>query len=81
MVIHWLLEGPMRFNELQRRLGPITHRILANTLREMEAGSLLLRHDFQEMPLRVEYSLTKKGASLVSILIAMEKWAVENPDA
>lgn len=75
MVIFWLLEGPLRFNELQRRLGAITHRTLTKTLREMEADGLVERRDYGEIPPRVDYSLTARGVSLKPVLMAMEEWA------
>ncbi len=77
MVIYWLLDGPMRFNALQRKLGPITHRTLSKTLKEMEAAGLVTRQDYQEIPPRVDYALTAKGKSLAPVLQAMEDWAVE----
>jgi len=46
MVIYWLSKSTLRFNALQRKLGSITHRTLAKTLREMEADGLVIRHDF-----------------------------------
>lgn len=78
MVIFWLLAGPLRFNELQRRLGAITHRTLSKTLKEMEADELVARKDYGEIPPRVEYSLTGKGRSLQPVLQAMEQWAKDN---
>ena len=75
MIIYWLLQGPMRFNELQRRLGGITHRMLSKTLKEMEAERLLIRRDYREIPPRVDYSLTELGCSLEPVLQAMEQWA------
>lgn len=75
MIIYWLLQGPMRFNELQRRLGGVTHRTLSRTLKEMEADDLLTRHDYGEIPPRVDYSLTARGRSLEPVLQAMEQWA------
>ncbi len=79
MIIHWLLQEPMRFNELQRRLGGITHRTLSKTLKEMEADRLLTRRDYQEIPPRVDYSLTALGRSLEPVLQAMERWAEKTP--
>ncbi|MFC4353352.1 winged helix-turn-helix transcriptional regulator [Fodinicurvata halophila] len=81
MIIYWLLEGPMRFNELQRRLGAITHRTLAKTLKEMEADNLVIRHDYGEIPPRVDYSLTPVGRSLEPVLQAMEHWARDRQEA
>lgn len=75
MVIFWLMEGPLRFNELQRRLGAITHRTLSKTLKEMEADALVQRKDHGEIPPRVDYSLTDRGRSLKPVLQAMEDWA------
>lgn len=81
MVIFWLLDGPMRFNELQRRLGPVTHRTLSKTLKEMEAVGLLTRHDHRENPPRVDYALTAKGRSLRPVLQAMAEWAAQHGTA
>ena len=75
MVIFWLLPGSLRFNELQRRLGAITHRTLSKTLKEMEADGLVSRHDHGEIPPRVDYALTPRGRSLAPVLKAMERWA------
>lgn len=80
MIIYWLLEGPMRFNELQRRLGAVTHRTLAKTLKEMMADELVTRHDYGEIPPRVDYSLTTRGRSLEPVLRAMEQWARDEED-
>ncbi|MGB0920351.1 MAG: winged helix-turn-helix transcriptional regulator [Alphaproteobacteria bacterium] len=76
LVIHWLLEGPMRFNQLQRELGGITHRTLSKQLKEMECDGLITRKDYGEIPPRVDYRLTALGKSLAPILYAMEEWAL-----
>lgn len=81
MIIYWLLQGTRRFNQLQRDLGGITHRTLAKTLREMEAGGLVTRIDYGEIPPRVDYSLTAKGRGLEPVLVAMEQWARQYPHA
>lgn len=80
MVIFWLMEGPLRFNELQRRLGAITHRTLSKTLKEMEADGLVQRKDYGEIPPRVDYALTDRGRSLKPVLQAMEEWAQTQAD-
>ena len=77
MVIFWLMDAPLRFNELQRRLGAITHRTLSKTLKEMEADGLVRRKDYGEIPPRVDYGLTERGRSLKPVLEAMEEWAVQ----
>ena len=81
MIIYWLLQGPMRFNELQRRLGAVSHRTLSKTLKEMEADALVIRRDYGEIPPRVDYSLTPRGHSLEPILREMERWAQDRGEA
>ena len=75
MILYWLMDGPLRFNELQRRLGAITHRTLSKTLKEMEEDGLVVRKDYGEIPPRVDYSLTQRGRSFQPVLQAMELWA------
>lgn len=75
MVIYWLLQGERRFNQLHRDLAGITHRTLAKQLREMEASGLVERHDYGEIPPRVDYRLTPLGRSLQPVLLAMHVWA------
>ena len=77
MVIFWLMDAPLRFNELQRRLGAITHRTLSKTLKQMEADGLVQRKDYGEIPPRVDYALTDRGRSLKPVLQAMEEWAIQ----
>jgi len=75
MVLYWLLQGERRFNQLHRDLAGITHRTLAKQLREMEADGLVARHDYGEIPPRVDYRLTPLGRSLEPVLMAMHRWA------
>lgn len=80
MVIYWLLKGERRFNHLQRDLSGITHRTLAKQLKEMEADGLVERHDYGEIPPRVDYRLTPLGRSLEPVLLAMQGWAQQHGD-
>lgn len=70
--------GPIRFNELGRKIPDISARILSSTLRILEADGLVDRNYFQEVPPRVEYSLTETGRSLVPIIIRLTEWAQNN---
>ncbi|MDE2411347.1 MAG: helix-turn-helix transcriptional regulator [Sphingomonadales bacterium] len=78
MIVFWLMPGPLRFNELQRRLGAITHRTLSKTLKEMEAEGLVSRRDYAEIPPRVDYALTARAQALKPVLEALERWARDN---
>lgn len=78
MIIHQLLEGTKRFNQLQRELPGITHRTLARQLREMEESGLVERRDYKQTPPRIECRLSPLGLTLQDILRAMHVWAEEH---
>ena len=69
---------PIRYNELGRKIPDISSRVLSNTLRILEADGLVNRRFYQEVPPRVEYSLTDTGRSLVPIIIKLTEWAQNN---
>ena len=78
VVLFHLLEGTMRFNELNRAVGGVTQRVLTKQLRELEEDGLVAREVYPVVPPKVEYSLTAKGRSLEPILIALRQWGMEN---
>ena len=67
-----------RFGQLLRRLDGITQSSLTKQLRELEADGFLERHDFGEVPPRVEYYLTEMGKSFIPVIEHMKKWGEEN---
>ena len=69
---------PIRYNELGRKIPDISSRVLSNTLRILEADGLVNRQMYQEVPPRVEYSLTDTGQSLVPIILELTTWAQNN---
>ena len=68
----------VRYGELNRAIHGITNTMLANSLKELEADGLVERKQYDEMPVRVEYSLTDKAISLIPILLELKKWGEEN---
>lgn len=74
LIVYYLDKGPMRFNALQRALGPISQRMLTRDLRELEAAGVVSRTVFPEVPLRVEYELTESGRRLMGIIDALGDW-------
>ena len=74
LVLFHLLEGPVRFNALQRALGTVTQRTLTKQLRDLETHGLVARVVFPQVPPKVEYSLTEKGESLRQILLLLRDW-------
>lgn len=70
-----------RFGELKRRLAGITQSTLTKQLRELEADGFLIRHDFHEIPPRVEYTLSELGTSFMDVIDYMKAWGDRNlPD-
>ncbi len=75
-VIYVLCEnGTLRYGELKQALG-ITNVMLSNTLKELEAEGLVLRVSYNEIPPRVDYSLSAMAEDLVPIMKAFEKWGI-----
>jgi DNA-binding HxlR family transcriptional regulator len=66
--------GVCRFLELQGLVPGITRKMLTQHLRELERDGIVARKIFDEMPLRVEYSLTKYGQTLRPLMRALCDW-------
>lgn len=71
------IKSPMRFGELKKMLKPITNTMLTNALKELENDDLVQRKQYNEMPLRVEYSLTDKGKDLLPIFYSISQWGMK----
>jgi len=79
VLILWALaQRPCRFGELRRELPGITEKVLAAHLRELEADGIVHREDHDEVPPRVEYSLTPLGVSLNKALEPLGAWGREH---
>ncbi len=75
IIMYWLAEfGVVRYNELKRQVGTISHKTLSLSLKELEADGLVVRTEFPQIPPKVEYSLSERGRSLIPILDAMCEW-------
>ena len=73
-ILFYLESGPRRFSELRRLLMPVTPRMLAQQLRQLEKSGLVRRKIYAQMPPKVEYSLTPVGRSLKPVVAAMCRW-------
>lgn len=71
-------EEVLRYGELRRRIVGITNTMLSKSLKEMEDAELIERHQYNEMPVRVEYALTEKASSLMPILLELKHWGEAN---
>ena len=65
----------IRFSELRSELKEITAKSLSNTLEDLQSNDLIIRETFNEIPPRVEYSLTRDGQGLHRAIIPLLRWA------
>ena len=65
----------LRYSEIRNEMHNITDAVLAATLKELIADQLICRKSYDEIPPRVEYSLTEKGRSVVPILQSICQWS------
>lgn len=72
------INGPMRFSELQKSIGEITSRILTKQLKELEGDRMIRRNASTEGKIKVEYSLTDRGWSIIPVLKVIGEWGLNN---
>lgn len=78
-IICMLANGsPTRYSCIKRKLADVTNMMLTQSLKELEAAGIVHREQYNEVPPRVEYTLTKKGNSIVPILMQLAEWGVEH---
>lgn len=70
-----LADGPLRYSQLRDQMTDITDPALAAALKDLQGNDLVQRHQYEEIPPRVEYSLTAKGKSVIPVLQIICKWS------
>ena len=78
MVLTCLRDGPRRFNELRVPLRRVSAKVLAETLRALERDGMIIREVYDEIPPRVEYTITDLGRTLFPAMEACRTWAAEH---
>ena len=74
-VLIWhLSSGKKRYGELKKLIPGVSEKMLIQSLRELETDLLILRKAYQEIPPRVEYSLSSRGKSLAPLICALNTW-------
>ncbi|MCC8179629.1 MAG: helix-turn-helix transcriptional regulator [Planctomycetes bacterium] len=76
MILKELSQGPVRYGSLGRSIPGISAKILIQHLRDMEEDGLVVRTVYPEVPPRVEYSLSKAGVSVFSMLSTLRAWGL-----
>lgn len=74
IVLWYLRNKTMRFGEIKKQIPDITEKMLSLQLKDLEKDGLVKRTVYAEVPLRVEYSLTDFGKTLVPVLESIAKW-------
>lgn len=79
VILYWLFEKEViRYNELKRCIGSISFKSLTSALKDLEEDGIILRKEYPQIPPKVEYSLSKKGETLIPILNVMCDWGETN---
>ena len=80
LVLVSLADGPQRWSQLRRRAEGISEKMLAQTLRTLEADGIVHREAQPVIPPRVDYSLTERGSELVALMLPLFGWVVAHAD-
>jgi len=80
-LLFFIHQGHKRTSELQRKIPDASRRVLYMQLSELEKHELLTKVIYAEVPLKVEYSLTDLGISLMPIINALGQWGDETRSA
>ena len=79
VILYCLMEFEIvRFNELKRYLKNISDKTLRTNLKELETDQLIIRTEYPQIPPKVEYSLSERGKSLMTVLDQLCVWGEQN---
>ena len=78
LILFHLCHGSRRFGELRRLLPGISEKMLIQDLRQMQESNLLVRKDYQQVPPKVEYSITPFGKALGKSMAPLCAWGAKN---
>lgn len=78
-ILFWLWKREvLRYGELKRSLGTITHKMLSTQLKELEEDNLIIRKEYPQVPPKVEYSLSERGKSIMPVLQSLCEWGAKH---
>ena len=75
LIIRTLLSGKKRFTDIAEAIPKMSARMLTERFKELEKEGIVVRKVYPEVPVRIEYELTEKGAELQSAMDEIQKWA------
>ena len=68
LILHYLSDGPVKFNALQKMVPNMTHATLSKQLKQLEAYNLIIRKEYPQIPPKVEYDLSEVGKNFLPVL-------------
>lgn len=74
LILYYLSQGPMRFNELRRANAGISQQMLTRELRALERAGVVTRTVLAQVPPRVDYALSDSGKRLMPIIQSLSAW-------
>jgi DNA-binding HxlR family transcriptional regulator len=75
VILYHLIQGPLRYNELRKEMNSVTERTLSLQLKKLEEDGIIQRKVYtSKPPLKVEYSLTDFGKTLIPLLQSIADW-------
>ena len=81
LIVHALMGGSLRFNELMANVEGIAPNILTKRLRQLEVDSLVVATPYSQKPVRFEYTLTEPGRELAAALASLSAWGARQTDS
>lgn len=78
LILYHLRSGPRRFGDIKQRVAGISEKVLIEQLRELVAVEVLVRHDYRQVPPKVDYTMTPFGMTLVVALLPLCEWGTEH---
>lgn len=80
-ILFWLWKKQiLRYGELKRSLGTISHKMLSTQLKELETDNLIIRKEYPQVPPKVEYSLSERGLTIMPVLQCLCEWGNNHID-
>ena len=75
VILYHLMEGTLRYSTLRKAMPSVTERTLSLQLKKLEADGIVKRKVYyKKPPLKVEYSLTELGETLIPVITSIAKW-------
>lgn len=81
LVILWHIydHEVIRYGDLQRLCDKISHKMLSNQLKELVTDGIIHKEIYQQIPPKVEYSLTELGKTIIPIMDLLYQWGSKHP--